>query len=501
MKMKPKLLVMTSLTILAVLLAACSGQATPTPAALAPVPDDLAVVADGRLMPAQSLDLSFATGGQVAQVLVAEGETVAADQVIAQLKSADALVAQRQQAAATLATAQYNFRSLKAGATYQQLQAAVDNAQVQVLTAQQALDDLHAKAAVATAQANQALAAAQSTLTTANKNLTYTQHPAGWNVQNAVDQAKVALTTAENNALLAPVSPDAQALVDATAQTNIAFSQYQHLQALWDAGDHGDALKKALELAQAAYQRVLDSKTQLELRIQTSQANQNQQVKDAQKAYDDAVANLNSALAGPDKDRLAVAQANQKLAVAALADAQAQADKLSGGPDPALLAAAQARLSAAQSGLAAAQAALAPEQLAAAQAQVDAAQAALAAAEVAVANAELRAPFAGNMAHLDLKVGQQVAPGQNVGTLADFSSWLVETSNLTEIEVVRISAGQAVTVTLDALPNAPLHGSVTEISPVFAEKQGDVTYTTRIKLADQQPLMRWGMTASVTFAK
>jgi len=66
---------------------------------------------------------------------------------------------------------------------------------------------------------------------------------------------------------------------------------------------------------------------------------------------------------------------------------------------------------------------------------------------------------------------------------------------------VRISAGQAVTVTLDALPNAPLRGSVSEISPVFAEKQGDVTYTTRIKLADQQPLMRWGMTASVTFAK
>ena len=82
------------------------------------------------------------------------------------------------------------------------------------------------------------------------------------------------------------------------------------------------------------------------------------------------------------------------------------------------------------------------------------------------------------------------------------SRWaMVETSNLTEIEVVRISAGQAVTVTLDALPNAPLRGSVSQISPVFAEKQGDVTYTTRIKLADQQPLMRWGMTASVTFAK
>ncbi len=440
--MKAKLLL---LPILSLVVAACSAPATPTPAALAPVADNLTVVADGRVLPAQSLDLSFATGGQVAQVLVAEGDTVAAGALIAQLKSSEALRAQ------------------------------VSTAQLNVLNAQQAVKDLQDSATFATAQAAFAVAQATDALTQTQKDLRNIQNPVSERLQTAVTDAKLALDTAQNNNLLGTVNPDSQALVQATAQVNILFSQYQNLQAKWDAGDHGDALKKYLTLAQSAYQNALDTKTQLELRIQTDQANSGNTVTKAQKTYDDAVANLAAAQRGPDAARLALAQAKLALAQATLADAQHKYDKIKAGPDP--------------------------DQLRLAQARVDTAQAALTAAQAALADTELRAPFAGSMAHLDLKVGQQVAPGQNVGTLADFSSWQVETKNLTEIEVVRISAGQAVTVTLDAMPNAPLHGSVTEISPVYVEKQGDVTYTTRIALTDHQPEMRWGMTASVTFAK
>src|SRR5262245_10100771 len=134
--MKSKLLLSL---ILSLLVASCSAPATPTPAALPPVVDDLSVVADGRLLPAQSLDLSFAAGGQVAQVLVAENDTVAAGALIAQLKSNEALQAQLKQAVAGLAGAQNNYQSLTAGATYQQLQAALANAQMELLNAQLAL--------------------------------------------------------------------------------------------------------------------------------------------------------------------------------------------------------------------------------------------------------------------------------------------------------------------------------------------------------------------------
>ena len=75
----------------------------------------------------------------------------------------------------------------------------------------------------------------------------------------------------------------------------------------------------------------------------------------------------------------------------------------------------------------------------------------------------------------------------------------METKNLTEIEVVRIGVGTQVSATLDALPDAPLSGQVTAISPVYLEQQGDVTYVTHIVLSDRRPEMRWGMTASVTF--
>jgi len=431
--------------IFSLLIAACSAQATPTPAAPAPVADNLAVVADGRLLPAQSLTLSFAAGGQVAKVLAAEGDSVAAGALIAQLKSSQALQAQ------------------------------VSSAQLNVLTAQQAVQDLQDSAAIATAQAAFAVAQATDALTQTQKDLRNIQNPVSDRLQTAVSDAKLALDTAKNNNLLGTVSSDNQSLVQATAQVNILFSQYQNLQAKWDAGDHGDQLHNALEQAHSAYLNALDTKTQLELRIQTDAANSGNAVTKAQKAYDDAVANLAAAQRGPDSGKLALAQAKQALAQATLADAQRKYGKLKSGPDP--------------------------DELRLAQAKVETALAALAAAQAALADSELLAPFAGNVAHLDLKVGQQVAPGQEVGTLADFSSWTVETKNLTEIEVVRISAGQGVTVTLDALPNAPLRGSVTEISPVFEEKQGDVTYTTRIALADRQPLMRWGMTASVTFDK
>jgi len=433
------------LPVLALLVAACGAPTTPTPAALPPVVDNLAVVADGRLLPAQSLDLSFAAGGQVAQVLVAEGDTVAAGALIAQLKSS------------------------------QSLQAQVSTAQLNLLSAQQAVKDLQGSAVFATAQAAFAVAQATDALTQTQKDLRNIQNPISERLQTSVSDAKLALDTAKNNNLLGTVDADNQALVQATAQVNILFSAYQNLQAKWDAGDHGDALKKGLDLAQSAYQSALDTQTQLKLRIQTDQANSADAVTKAQKTYDDAVANLAAAQRGPDAGRLALAQAKETLAEATLADAQRKYDKIKAGPDP--------------------------DALRLAQAKVDTSQAALTAAQSALSDSELRAPFAGNMAHLDLKVGQQVAPGQNVGTLADFSSWVVETTNLTEIEVVRISAGQGVTVTLDALPNAPLQGKVSEISPVFEEKQGDITYTTRITLAEHQAQMRWGMTASVTFAK
>jgi multidrug efflux pump subunit AcrA (membrane-fusion protein) len=119
----------------------------------------------------------------------------------------------------------------------------------------------------------------------------------------------------------------------------------------------------------------------------------------------------------------------------------------------------------------------------------------------ALANAEVRAPFGGIITNLDLKVGEFAASGAPVVTIADLSSWIVKTTDLTEIDVVNLKEGRPVTVTLDALPNVTLKGYILSISQNYTLKQGDIVYEVTVLLADKHPSMRWGMTAQVSFAR
>lgn len=117
----------------------------------------------------------------------------------------------------------------------------------------------------------------------------------------------------------------------------------------------------------------------------------------------------------------------------------------------------------------------------------------------ALANAEVRAPFPGVITNLNLKVGEFRAYGQPVVTIADTSSWVVKTTDLTEIDVVNIKEGQPVTVKLDAFPGQEFKGNVFSIGQNYTENQGDIVYEVTILLTDKDAAMRWGMTAVVTF--
>jgi multidrug resistance efflux pump len=116
-------------------------------------------------------------------------------------------------------------------------------------------------------------------------------------------------------------------------------------------------------------------------------------------------------------------------------------------------------------------------------------------------DAELRAPFSGTVAKLDLKVGEPASVGTIVVTIADFSKWAIKTTDLTEIDVVNIKQGQNAIITLDALPDVKLTGTVDAIGETFSEKQGDIVYEVTVLLNDTNPNLRWGMTAEVKFAK
>jgi multidrug efflux pump subunit AcrA (membrane-fusion protein) len=140
-----------------------------------------------------------------------------------------------------------------------------------------------------------------------------------------------------------------------------------------------------------------------------------------------------------------------------------------------------------------------PDQLDAAESRVNQAKAALAAAEAALADLSLTAPIDGTVVKIDLKVGENVPLGKVAAIMADYSRWTVETTDLTEIDIVKVKEGQKVKVVLDAIPDLTLDGVVESIANVYEEKQGDITYKVTIAIEDKDPRMRWGMTAQVSF--
>lgn len=132
------------------------------------------------------------------------------------------------------------------------------------------------------------------------------------------------------------------------------------------------------------------------------------------------------------------------------------------------------------------------DQLALAKAQVDAAQAAL-------SNYELRAPFDGVVADLNAHVGDQIGPETSAVSVANLNQWIVETSDVTELEVVKLAIGQTVTMVPDSLPGVTINGTVESISQAFTKQGGDILYTVRIKVDNVDPRIRWGMTVETTF--
>jgi HlyD family secretion protein len=133
------------------------------------------------------------------------------------------------------------------------------------------------------------------------------------------------------------------------------------------------------------------------------------------------------------------------------------------------------------------------------EAAIQQAQAEIESARVALTQTELRAPFAGTIAQLNLKTGELTPRDQPAVVLADLSGWQIETDDVTEIKVPTLKVGQGVTIKLDALPDVELKGEVESISDVSQVKSGDVVYPVKIKVLDNDPRLRWGMTAAVTF--
>ena len=191
----------------------------------------------------------------------------------------------------------------------------------------------------------------------------------------------------------------------------------------------------------------------------------------ARLARDQVKRNLEYAEGPPAAQDIAEADARVSKAQAALEDAKRTFERRKTGPDPKDLTLAEANLNNAK-----------------AQAQ---------AARSALNDLKLTAPFDGTIIVNSLEVGELASSGQIM--LGDTSAWQVETTDLKEVDIIGVAAGQNVTVTFDAIPDLKMEGTVNRVKGYGVTVRGDNTYTVIVDLQGTDPRVLWNMTVRVTF--
>ncbi|MFN8503655.1 efflux RND transporter periplasmic adaptor subunit [Kouleothrix sp.] len=423
----------------------------------------------GTIAAAQSLDLGFATTGTVKTVLVNEGDTVKAGQALAQLDDAD-LQLQVASAQAALDSATLKLGQAQSGnalpADLAAQQAAVASAQAQLRAAQAQLDALRHPTADALSAAETAVRQAQLDLQSQTNTSSANKTKAQQDLQRAVE-----------------------ALTQAQSKYATALQNWQYVQ---DTGNdpvtptktsaQGKAVANTLNDAQR--QQYYDAYVQATASMHSAET----AVQQAQVSYESA----------RQAEPLAIAQAQAKLA-----DAQAQLVALQ-QPSATNVAQKQASVDQARASLTQAQANLAKltapstaSDVSIQQNAITQAEQTLKQAQLKLADATLTAPFDGVITTVNIVPGSSASGTAVALSLIDRSTLHID-MKLSENDVAKVSLGQRVALTIDALKDWKAQGTVSYISPVGASSNGVVTYAVRVSFPDSDARVKVGMTANLS---
>lgn len=280
-------------------------------------------------------------------------------------------------------------------------------------------------------------------------------------LEYAIDQARLALATAQAQLLRLQRPPSDHDVAAADAALNSAQASYRKLlegpsdEEIRVARTNLDQAQAALDQAQAAYDRVSD-------RPDVAMLPQALQLEQATIAYDAAKASFELTMREPSQAELAAARSAIVQAEASLARLQAGAQE---------------------------------EDILLSQLQVEQAQLSLEQAQHQLEGSVLTAPHAGTITAVGIKEGE-LSGGQPAFVLTDLSQYHVE-GTVDEIDIGRVATGQPVTVTLDALPGESLSGQIEEIANTAQMDTGVVSYRVSIHLGPTPAPLRVGMTANV----
>lgn len=397
------------------------------------------VSAEGLLIPLKEAPLSVPMSGRVAEIIAAEGEQVSKGDPLLKLETAKQEI-MLQQARAGLSLAEANLESS---------QAELAAVQSEKLLAELGVEETEAQLAYLEAgPADEQIAVAESSVNGATAGI---------------------LAAAGNQALVLEGPQPAQTLA-AESQLRLAQAAEKEVRDALNVANGDEKARLEDELLTAVTQVNAAQATLAELRRGASQSERlaaGSAVTAANARRDAAQAQLELIRSGASDETLEIARLDVQKAEARLARAER--------------AIVQAEIAVAQ-----------------AKARIEQAQAAVAAAQTTVDQMTLKAPFDGTVAFIAYRPGEVASPGGSAVEVVDFDSWLVETTNLNEQDVVALAVGFPAEIQLDALPGETLTGTVTKISPASTVVAGDVRYTVTILLDDPGDLpLRWGMTADV----
>jgi HlyD family secretion protein len=140
-------------------------------------------------------------------------------------------------------------------------------------------------------------------------------------------------------------------------------------------------------------------------------------------------------------------------------------------------------------------------QLKVAKAQVEQQKAALNQEETTLSYTRILSPVDGTVISRNVDIGQTVAASFQTPTLfsiaQDLTRMQIDT-NVDEADIGKIRVGQTVRFTVDAYPDSPFPGRVSEIRNAPTTIQNVVTYAVVVKVANPELKLKPGMTANVS---
>lgn len=112
-----------------------------------------------------------------------------------------------------------------------------------------------------------------------------------------------------------------------------------------------------------------------------------------------------------------------------------------------------------------------------------------------VEDLRVKAPVAGQISSLTLRVGDRVTQNANLFRVADYGKMQI-TITVDELDVARAKIGQPVQITLDALPGRNFTGKVSKINPEGVFRNDIATFEVTVQVDNPQGMMA-GMNSTV----